>query len=76
MAKVKPLLVSGYSCSSWLARTLIAARAGTIPPTGVATYPLAIPNDPSQIGRTMYFQGMTMAPRSLTSDWVQLTILP
>lgn len=56
--------------------SLSAARAGTIPPTGVATYPLAIPNDPSQIGRTMYFQGMTMAPRSLTSDWVQLTILP
>jgi len=56
--------------------SLTRVRAGTIPASGVATHALAIPSDPSQIGRTTYFQGMTLAPRSLTSDWVQLTILP
>jgi hypothetical protein len=31
---------------------------------------------PALIGTSLYYQGLTLAPRRLTKDWVKVTILP
>ena len=43
---------------------------------GLARHPLSIPNDPSLIGTSLYFQGLDAGPRELSTSWVKMTILP
>lgn len=38
--------------------------------------PLVIPNDPNLIGTTTYFQGLSLAPRGLSDNYVKVTYLP
>lgn len=49
---------------------------GIVGPGGSADAPFAIAPQPNLVGVTLYFQGMTLAPRALTDDWLQVTILP
>jgi hypothetical protein len=49
------------------------------PPTnaaGMSNLSFTLPTGPTQIGKTLYFQGLFNNPRRLTSDWVRVTILP
>jgi hypothetical protein len=55
---------------------MTSARLGVIPANGVGSFPFAIADDPASIGRTTYYQALTLRPRKLTKDWVQLTVLP
>lgn len=51
----------------------------TMPPTDSVGYTrgeLLLPLDPATIGTTLYFQGLTTAPRRFTNEYVQLTVLP
>lgn len=60
-----------------LGRSLLESTdLGIVPPSGVATHSVALANDPSLVGRTTWYQGLTTGPRRLSSDWIQLTILP
>lgn len=50
-----------------------------MPPTDAVGYSRGeylLPLSPAFIGTTLWFQGMTTAPRRFTADYVQLTILP
>ena len=49
---------------------------GPVGPGGTADAPFAIPAVPNLVGVTLYFQGLTLAPRAVTEDWLQVTILP
>jgi hypothetical protein len=55
---------------------LQSAHLGAIPAGGVAAFPFSIANDPALVGRTTFHQVLTTSPRSLTNDWVSLTVLP
>lgn len=48
----------------------------TTGPHGFSTVEYQIPPDPALIGTTLWFQGLTTAPREFTQNFVQLTILP
>jgi WD40 repeat protein len=71
-----PLALAGIGTLYLAPRLLDIAPIGVVPPSGVTTHLLALANDPALIGRTTYFQGFTTFPRTLSTDWVQLTILP
>lgn len=71
-----PIVLPGVGTLVLGPSLLQSARLGPIPPGGVGTYPFAIANDPALVGRTTYHQVLTVNPRALTDDWVQLTVLP
>ncbi len=58
------------------AATIASTPMGIVPASGVATYSTVATTIPGMIGRTLFFQGVTTRPRTLTHDFVQLTILP
>jgi hypothetical protein len=44
--------------------------------TGFASGTTTLGASPALIGTSLYYQGLTLAPRRLTKDWVKVTILP
>lgn len=56
--------------------TLTSVSMGSVSRSGVATYTTTAGLVSGMIGRTLWFQGFTSGPRRLTTDFVQLTILP
>ncbi len=71
-----PIELAGVGTLFPAPRLLDIDPIGVVPSSGVTTHFLALPNDSALIGRTTYFQGFTTFPRTLSNDWVQLTILP
>ena len=71
-----PIDVPGVGTLHLDPATLSSASIGLVPPSGVASYTTTVDSDPGMIGRTFYYQGLTSSPRTLTRDFVQLTILP
>ncbi|MFT7485168.1 MAG: WD40 repeat protein [Candidatus Paceibacteria bacterium] len=43
---------------------------------GVSHLPYSVPGGSVMVGSTLFFQGLGLRPRSLTDDYVQMTILP
>lgn len=63
--------------SLYLPRTNVTITpGGAADATGIARVDIAIPNDPTLVGRDVFYQGFRTSPRRLTRDWVQMTILP
>jgi len=56
--------------------TLNVLDAGLVPPSGIATRRFAIPNALALVGRSIYVQGASLAPRRFTRDWIRVTVLP
>lgn len=56
--------------------TLSSTSMGVVPASGVATLSTIAETVPGMIGRTVWFQGLTALPRTLSTDFVQLTIVP
>ncbi|MBL8859428.1 MAG: hypothetical protein JNL28_13030 [Planctomycetes bacterium] len=44
--------------------------------SGASSVNFTLPNGTSQIGTTLYFQGLFNYPRQLTKNWVRVTVLP
>jgi len=73
---IPPIDVPGVGTLHLDPATLSRTAMGVVPPSGVATTTTILGTDPSLIGRTYWFQGLTNGPRRLTEDFVQVTILP
>ena len=56
--------------------SISSASMGIVPASGVATHATTASTVPGMIGRTLWFQGITAGPRRLSTDFVQLTIVP
>ena len=56
--------------------TMTRVSMGVVPPSGVATHATVVSGDPTDVGRTFWFQGLTSGPRRLTDDFLQLTLVP
>jgi hypothetical protein len=56
--------------------TLSVAGNGSANGAGVVNLPLNLPNAPTMIGSSLYYQGLIIHPRHLTQDWVRVTVLP
>ena len=71
-----PLEIAGVG-TLVLGRSLLETSSlGVVSLSGIATHDLALANDPALVGRTTWYQGLTTGPRTLSRDWIQLTILP
>ncbi len=71
-----PQVFSGIG-TLYLNRTAMhVAPAPVTDATGATTASFTLPGGTSQIGTTIYFQGLFNNPRRLTNDWVRMTILP
>jgi hypothetical protein len=56
--------------------TLARRPLGRVPPSGVVTLPVSIPNEAAAVGRKSYYQLVSTDPRELGRDFAQVTILP
>lgn len=72
----EPLELPGMGTLYLARRATVARSVGTIPASGVARIPLAIPDLPGLVGTRAWYQGFETAPRALSRDFVQLTVLP
>ena len=62
----------------YLERLTLAGVGGPVVagPDGVARKAMVLPDDPSLVGTSLYFQGLCLSPRELSEDWVKMTVLP
>jgi hypothetical protein len=64
----------GSAGTLWLERaSMSVAGAGRVGPDGVLSRSVALSGAP---GETRAFQGLTLAPRALSRDWIRVTLLP
>ncbi|MCK6444856.1 MAG: hypothetical protein L6Q99_00535 [Planctomycetes bacterium] len=56
--------------------TLTFLPAGVVPPSGIATKSFSIAANPALIGTSLFFQGFSVPPRQVSTDWIEMTILP
>ena len=45
-------------------------------PQGYAQLFLVLANDPTLVGKSFYHQGLLLGPRTLSQDWLKMTVLP
>lgn len=75
-APANPQVFAGIG-SLYLDRaTMHVAPAPATDSAGFTSLGFTLPGGASQIGTTLYFQGLFNNPRRLTRDWVRVTILP
>ena len=72
----EPILLPGVGTLVLGPSLLQTDEIGVVPPSGAGTHAVPIANDPTLVGRTTYHQVLTVGPRHLSEDWVQLTVLP
>jgi hypothetical protein len=73
---VPPVVFAGIGTLYIDRTTLVLSPLGPIAGGGVGSYPLQLANNPLLVGTSIYLQGLTLQPRTLTQHWVKLTYLP
>ena len=71
-----PIVMPGVGTLRLDPASLASTPIGTVPPSGVLVRATTATTVPGMIGRTVWYQGLTVHPRRLTQDFVQLTIVP
>ena len=71
-----PIDVPGVGVLHLDPATLSRRPLGPVPPSGVVTLPVSIPNDPAAVGKKVYYQVLATDPRALGRDFAQVTVLP
>lgn len=71
-----PIVFGGVGTLHLDPASISSIPMGVVQPSGVATLSTTATTVPGMIGRTVWFQGLTADPRTLSRDFVQLTIVP
>jgi len=71
-----PIVVPGVGALRLDPGSLTMTPLGIVPGSGVTIHSTIATTVPGMIGQTLWYQGLTTNPRTLSSDFVQLTIVP
>lgn len=71
-----PIVIPGVGTLRLDAGSLTMTPLGVVPGSGIASHSTIATTFPGMIGRTLWYQGFTTNPRTLSNDFVQLTIVP
>jgi WD40 repeat protein len=56
--------------------TLTFESMGTVLPQGFAQHFVTLGSDPALVGKSFFHQGLLLGPRTLSQDWLKMTVLP
>jgi len=56
--------------------TLTFASMGNVLPQGYASHSVVLGSDPALVGKSFFNQGLLLGPRTLSKDWLKMTVLP